>query len=200
MNEAEIADLLARYGTPFLGLATFASCLIVPLPASVIMITAGGLAASGLLPPTAVFFWAFLGAILGDQSGYFLGARVAHPLERFAARRARTAALWARAHDMLDRFGGPGVFLSRWLLSPLGPYVNFICGAADMTWGRFTVFAVPGKAVWVLIYVGLGFGVIGNLDWLAAALPGTVGLVSIIAGACIVFAGWRIWRRRKTRV
>ena len=60
------------------------------------------------------------------------------------------------AEDWLKRRGGAGVFLSRWLLTPLGPVVNLTSGATRYPWPRFLLFDVLGEALWVVLYVWLG--------------------------------------------
>lgn len=56
-----------------------------------------------------------------------------------AQRLASRAAPLGKAKDMLERCGGVAVFLSRWQVSALGPYVNFAAGAANQPWLVFTV-------------------------------------------------------------
>ncbi len=69
---------------------------------------------------------------------------------------SRRAALMGKATGYLRDRGALAVFLSRWLFSPLGPYVNFAGGAARLDWGRFTWAGIAGETVWVALYVGLG--------------------------------------------
>ena len=95
------------------------------------------------------------GSVIGDQIGYALGRwggrRVTSRLERwFGERRLKSAAEW------LKRWGGGGIFLSRWLLTPLGPFVNIASGLTGYSWPRFLLYDLLGEALWVALYVLLG--------------------------------------------
>jgi membrane-associated protein len=181
-------SLVPLWGLWLVPLATFLSCLALPVPSSLIMLAAGGFAASGDLVLWQVAAGAFGGAVAGDHAGYALGHRGGRVLDRLARAPARRAAL-DRAAQQLRRSGPLAVFLTRWLLSPLGPYVNFAGGAARIGLSRFSPADVAGEAVWVGLYVGLGYlfadrmselgAILGNASGAlaAAAVAGLLGLV-----------------------
>ncbi|MDU8926478.1 DedA family protein [Alisedimentitalea sp. MJ-SS2] len=188
-------NLLGQYGAPLLGLITLASCLALPVPASLVMLTAGGFAASGDLDLPLVSAAALAGAIFGDQIGFFLGRGGQSALYRLIDRYPRRAAILTRARDLLQRGGGIGVFLSRWLFSPLGPYVNFAAGAAGLNWLRFTVWGAAGELVWVSLYVGLGYGFSHNI----AAVAQFAGDISgLLAGLALMLVTG-LWLRHVVR-
>lgn len=178
--------LVPAYGAGLLALSTFFSCVALPVPASILMLAAGGFVASGDLAVVPVAGAALGGAVLGDQLGY-AGGRLggAALLARIAA---HTAAV-ARAADLLARRGGAAVFLSRWLVSALGPYVNVAAGAARQPWILFTVWGVAGEAVWVGIYVGLGYVFAGNLEAASGLAVDVLGMLA--AGAVAI--GLAVW-------
>jgi membrane-associated protein len=189
--------LVPQYGLWLLSISTFLSCLALPIPASILMLAAGGFASSGDLSMPGSLGAALAGAVAGDQAGY-LGARWggAALIDRLGAR----AAPVAKARGFLSRHGGIAVFLSRWLVSALGPYVNLAAGAARQPWGRFTAWGVAGEAVWVGLYVGLGYVFTGNIaaaSELAVNVLGMLaaGVVAIGLGAWLV-AAVRAERRR----
>lgn len=192
--------LVAHYGSAALFIVTFLSCLAVPVPASLMMLTGGAFAASGDLPLATVSLAAFGGALGGDQAGYLIGQSCAGSLERWAAARQGRALLLERARASVDRWGGVGVFLSRWFVSPLGPYVNFAAGAGRMRWARFSVWSAAGETVWVALYVGLGYLFASSLTTVAEFAADVSGL---IAGAVVaVGIGFWLWmmHRRHGRV
>ena len=65
--------LVPVYGLWLIAVVTFASCLALPMPASIVMLAAGGFAASGDLVLWQVMATAVLGAIAGDQLGFSIG-------------------------------------------------------------------------------------------------------------------------------
>ncbi len=177
--------LVPQCGAWLLAGCTFLSCLALPLPASMLMLAAGGFVAAGDLAFFSVGFAALTGAVTGDQVGYFAGRWGGASLTmRLGAR----AVPLAKATEILARRGGIAVYLTRWLLSALGPYVNVAAGAALMPWAKFTVWGVAGEASWVGLYVGLGYGFTGNLEAASAMALELLGFISAVAVA--VGLGW----------
>ncbi|MGL6209949.1 MAG: DedA family protein, partial [Paracoccaceae bacterium] len=127
-----MTQLVADHGVWVLGVLCFLSCLILPIPASLAMLAAGGFAAVGQMGVGAVVVAAFVGAVLGDQAGYWVGRYGGVPLVRRLAR--HRGQVVARAKGLLEQRGAVAVFLTRWLFAPLGPWINFACGAAGMGW------------------------------------------------------------------
>eukprot|EP01036_Dinobryon_divergens_P044092 gene44092-58805_t len=138
-----LLTLVPEWGAILLALANFLACLALPVPASLVMLAAGAFAAAGDL--NALPLW--IGAIAGlcwainaaIGSGVALGPASWCGCPGVGARRL------------------PAIFLSRWLASPLSPYMNFAAGAARINWLGFTLPASAGASVWVSIYIGLGY-------------------------------------------
>lgn len=187
-------SLVTSYGVWALALTTFLSCLALPVTASLAMLAAGGFVAAEELPAVEVVLGAFLGAVIGDQVGFGLGRFGSGPLARLAERPKRGAML-RRATEDLKAKGVPLVFFSRWLVSPLGPYVNLAAGAMGMAWRRFVVGDLAGEAVWVLVYVGLGYLFAGNI----AAVADILGSLSGLFAALAVAAAAGVWLFRAAR-
>ena len=190
-----LLDLVPRYGLWIVALATYVSCLGAPIPSSLIMLTAGAFVAAGDLPLVWTAGLAYAGAVAGDQTGFRLGRTGGALVARLGGGDGKTAVLVARAAALADRHGGWGVFLSRWLLSPLGPYMNFVSGAARMGWARFTAWGAAGEAVWVSLYVGLGYGFAGQIQAVADIAGNFSG--ALAAGAVTVGLG--LWLRAALR-
>ena len=66
-------ELVTGYGWIILFLATFFSCLCVPVPSSFVMLAGGAFASTGDLGVSEVVLAAFAGAVLGDNTGFWLG-------------------------------------------------------------------------------------------------------------------------------
>lgn len=153
------------------------------------MLAGGALAASGDLSAFILITAAFTGAVLGDQTGYFIGRRFGRrALIRLSRHRGR-AKVVARAEQMVEDRGGLGVFISTWLIAPLGPYVNVVAGAAGLRWARFTLADVLGEAIWVNLYVWLGFAFAGSLTLVAELVGDVMGLIA----ALVIAASAALW-------
>jgi membrane-associated protein len=187
--------LVPQYGVALLGVATLLSCLALPVPASILMIAGGGFISAGDLPLVTSILAALAGAVVGDQIVYGLG-RWRGP--RIIAWLGARAAPITRATAMLSRRGGAAVFLSRWLIPAIGPYVNLAAGGAGLGWLRFTVWGFAGEIIWVGLYVGLGYAFTGNL---AAASDMALNVLGVLAAgvAAIALGAWLVRRSMATR-
>lgn len=190
-----LLSLVPTYGLWLIGLTTMASCLALPIPASVVMLAAGGFAASGDLVIWQVIAIAILGAVAGDQVGFVVGRVGGAPLIDRLSRKPKRADIVGKARTALEQRGGIAIFLSRWLFSPLGPYVNFLAGAMRNNWAKFTVWGVAGEIVWCLIYVLMGHSFAGNLSAASDMLGSILGLMA--TGTAVLGLGWWLWRQMK---
>lgn len=184
MTDALFA-LVPVYGAWIVFAATFLSCLALPVPSSLMMLAAGAFAAAGDLTLSAAAGAAYAGAVAGDQLGYAIGRQGGTPLVHRLERRRSGSAMIERARAMLDHSGAMAVFLTRWLFSPLGPWINFLGGAIGLAWRRFTLGSLTGEAAWVAIYVGLGFGFGSQITLIAQLAGNLAGLLA--AGAVTAF-------------
>lgn len=194
MNAQAFLALVPDWGALIVGLANLLACMALPIPASLVMLAAGAFIATGDLSPGTVWTAAILGAVLGDQAGYAIGRLGLTRLAGRFARNRRAAKLGRDAAHWLDRRRIPALFLSRWAISALGPYINLAAGAARMPWRAFTLPAVAGELVWCSIYLGLGWGfardiedigeTLGNLAFAASA-----GVVAVLLGRALLARG-----------
>ncbi len=186
---------LTSYGAWSIGIATFLSCLFLPIPTSLLMLTGGALGATGDLEPLEVGLAAFTGAVLGDQVGFQIGRVGGRSILARVARNPARAKLVARAEGMVERRGGLGVFLSTWAVAPLGPWVNLAAGAAGMKTWRFTLWDVAGEVIWVTLYVGLGYLFVDRIG----AVSGILSNISGALAAGVVAFGLGLWLRAAIR-
>ncbi len=185
--------LVTDYGAWMLFAVTFASCLALPVPASLMMLAGGGLVASGDLSALPAAGAALSGAVLGDQTGYALarmsgGGRFALWVNRKPAR----AKAMTRAHAMTGRWGNLGIFLSRWLASPLGPYVNLAAGIMRIDWPKFLLWGALGEIVWVSAYIGMGYVFAGQVTAVAEIAGNASGFLA--AAAVVAGLGAYLWK------
>lgn len=159
----------------------------VPLPGSPLLLALGSFVALEELELWPVLLVAGGATILGDQAGYAIGRFGGRHAIDALARRSGQSAQIHRAEAFLSRWGAPGIFFSRWLVTALGPWVNLSSGVARYPWPRFLLWDVLGEALWVGGYVSLGLlfsdrvralaDLLVSLGWLLLAL-----LVAVVAG------------------
>lgn len=180
--------LVSDYGLLVIFAATLLSCFALPMPSSLMMMAGGAFSASGDLVLWQVCAAALTGALIGDQTGYFL-ARHGGGDKLWARLRAlpHSAKLMAQAEAFLHRRGGWAVYLTRWLFSPLGPYVNLIAGATRISWARFALADLAGEITWVTVYVTLGYVFGSHIEELSDTLGSVIGVLT--AGMMTVLLG-----------
>lgn len=186
-----VFGLVTQYGAYVIFASAFLSCLALPIPTSLMMLTGGAFVASGDLDIWTVATAAHIGAILGDQTGYFIGRTGGAALVERLSRSPARASVLARARSLVDQRGGLGVFLSTWAVAPLGPWVNFIAGATGLSWVRFSIWDVLGETVWVTLYIGLGYIFMDQVATVAEIMGDLIGL----AVALVVAAAAGLWIR-----
>jgi membrane protein DedA with SNARE-associated domain len=186
-----LLSALGIYGVPLLFVALLVGSIGIPLPASFLLLAAGSFVAQQELSLWRVVSLAAAGAIIGDNIGYALG--------RWGGRRVLT---WLgnllgedrliKTQNWLQRWEGAGVFLSRWLLTPLGPVVNVTSGLSRYSWPRFFFFCVTGEVLWVSLYVLLGKFFSGQVQ----AMSDFFGYFTwVIVGLFVVLAlGWSLFK------
>jgi membrane protein DedA with SNARE-associated domain len=180
----QLLSLLSIYGLPALFLLLVVASAGVPFPVTLLLVAAGSFVEQGELKLWQVFVLASAGAVAGDQIGYLIGRSGGRGLVNRAAKRFGWTRAIERAEAFTRRWGGAGVFLSRWLITPLGPWVNLTSGAAEYPWLRFTIWDVLGESLWVALYVSLGrifsdrvqelADLLGNLAWVLVGALATL--------------------------
>lgn len=188
MNLDGVFALLPDYGAGLIAGMVFLSCLAIPLPSSMVVLLAGGLAAAGDFSLAQVAVGAFLGFIVGDQVAFQIGRRGGQPLLAKLKGRPARAALITKAESALRKRGSLAVILSRTLLSPLAPWVAYAAAASGLDWRHFTIPAVIGATIWTTFYAGGGYMFADNIALLAGL--GTDLLIAVAALGALAGSGW----------
>jgi membrane protein DedA with SNARE-associated domain len=192
MTDWLLATLLV-YGALALLPVIAGAAVGLPLPASLLLLAAGAFAGAGELGLVSLLLAAFVGAVAGDGLGYWLGRRGGPAaVQRWGGRFNLDGAVIARAERGLDRWGGLSILLTRFLLTPLGPVINILAGAARYPLRSFLLYDLLGEAIWVGSYVGLGYAFSANWDVLADFLGSGTRLVSLLV--VVVVLGWLLLR------
>jgi membrane protein DedA with SNARE-associated domain len=184
----EILAALVQYGLPALFVVVLAASTGIPLPASLLLVAAGSFVQQGSFSYWPVVGLGITAAVLGDQVGYFVGRWGGQWLNRQLARWAGGAARLAAADQAARRWGGLGIFLSRWLLTPVGPAVNLSSGLAAYSWLHFFWYDLAGEVLWVNGYVSIG-RIFSDRVQAMSSLLGDLGWASV-AFVLAVILGW----------
>lgn len=163
------------YGLPLLFGATMAASAGVPIPVRLMLVQAGSFAEQGEMELWPVIVVAIIAAVLGDQVGFGLARWGGRRLLVRLGRGINLEARINRAEGLARRWGGAGIFLSRWLVTELGSLINVTSGISAYPWRWFLLWDVLGEVTWVVLYVMLGYffstrvqtmaEIFGNLAW-----------------------------------
>jgi membrane protein DedA with SNARE-associated domain len=184
-------EAIDNYGLPLVfGMVTVAAAG-VPLPVSWLLLAVGASAAQGNYSIAAVVGTGFAAAVIGDHLGYLIGWSGGRWLVRRMARMLSIEEQLPKAQDALRRRGWVAVFLSRWLLLPLGSPCNWLCGSLGYPLRKFFVADVLGEALYVGLCVFLGVTFSEQIEGVAGLIGKTgAWLVGLALAALLV---WRLF-------
>jgi membrane-associated protein len=127
------------------------------LPGDSLLLTAGLLASRGVLNILILIPGLFIAAVLGDQVGYWFGAKTG-PLifNRENSLLFRRKNLLA-AKAFYEKHGGKTITLARFLPF-IRTFAPIVAGAAEMNYRRFVMFNLIGGLAWAIGVTLLGYG------------------------------------------
>jgi membrane protein DedA with SNARE-associated domain len=181
-----------------LGVATFLESLVLIgafVPATALMLLAGGLIATGALDPLTVLLWSVGGAALGDAVSYGLGVRLGGGALRLPLFRRHRRAI-ARTRLFSRRYGVASIFLGRFF-GPLRAFVPVMAGMLRMKAHSFQVANVASAFVWVAALVSPGYLAGKGLTILADPRVGPIALGAVVL---LVAVGLGVFFARKAPV
>jgi membrane-associated protein len=167
-------------------------CAGIPLPNTLMLLAVGSFVAQGELTLWQVLVVGSAGAVAGDQIGYCAGRMGGRRLVRRITDKVGGTDAIKRSEGYMRRWGGYGIFFSRWLVGPLGPWINLSSGITVYPWRRFIIWDVLGEVLWVCLYVMLGWLFSDRVQYLAD-LFGNLTWVIVGAIAASVL-GWKLFQ------
>ena len=127
------------------------------LPGDSLLLTAGLLASRGTLSLPLLILFLAPAAILGDNVGYWFGAKTGPRIfnrenSRFFKRKNLLA-----ANAFYEKHGGKTIVLARFMPF-IRTFAPIVAGAGEMRYRRFVFFNFFGGLLWVLSMLLIGFG------------------------------------------
>ena len=152
--------LIETYGYLIVFFGVVLGTMGVPFPSAAILLAAGVLVQQDQLGLRGAIVFGFLGAIVGNQIGYWVGFGAGRS---FILKWGRHVKLtperleWVEA--LFARHGGKAVFAGRFF-SVSRVLEALVAGTSRMRWGTFFFYSVLGGAVWAtaVVLVGYFFG------------------------------------------
>jgi membrane-associated protein len=158
------------------------------LPGDSLLVTAGLLAATHKphdvhLNLAVVLVGCGVAAVLGAQTGYWIGKRAGRPLFDRPESRFFKHEYVERAEAYFERFGGPKAVVLARFVPGVRTLMNPMAGVVDMDLAAFTVWNVVGGLAWALGVTLLGFWLgssVKNIDKYLLPIIAVVVVLSLI--------------------
>jgi membrane protein DedA with SNARE-associated domain len=149
--------LIENYGYLIVFFGVVLGTMGIPFPSAAILLTAGVLVQQGQLGLRWAIVFGVLGAIVGNQIGYWVGYQAGRP---FVLKWGRHVKLTPERLEWVERLfarhGGKAVFAGRFF-SVSRTLEALVAGTSRMQWGTFVFYSVLGGAVWATAVVLLGY-------------------------------------------
>jgi len=183
----KLYPLIEHYGYLIVFFSIMLATAGIPFPSASVLLASGVLVHQGHLNFTAAIAFGVLGAIVGNQIGYWVGHRSGRA---FLLKWGRYVKLTPERLDRVDRFvtreGGKAVFAARFF-SVCRLLEALVAGMSRMRWGTFAFYSVLGGVAWVtaVVLAGYFFGQAWGKEQLWSRLSPL--LVVVLFGAASIF-------------
>lgn len=155
---ATLQNALDNFGYVAVALFVMIECAGIPFPGETMLLLASFYAAiSHQLQIPLVIICAAMGAIIGDNIGYFVGRTGGRALvERYGKYVFIKPEHLVRAETYFAKHGNKTVFFGRFI-AILRAWAAFLAGVNHMHWRTFLIYNAAGGILWATIYGTLGY-------------------------------------------
>jgi membrane protein DedA with SNARE-associated domain len=189
-----LIDLFARYGYAVVFVGVLLESAGVPVPGETALLGGAAMAQFGRLSLVGVVVTAIAAAIIGDNTGFFVGRRGGRALVVRHGSKIGITALRLRQFDgFYERYGPQTVFIARFVTG-LRVVGAVLAGGSGLRWRTFVFFEALGAVVWSTAVAAAGYSLAYSWDTLERWIgrSGVIALVIVtLVGALMVFR----WRR-----
>jgi len=155
------------------------------LPGDSLLFTAGFLASQGLISPAALFFGAFIAAVLGDSVGYAFGKKIGPKIftkeDSFFFNKKHIE----RSEHFYEKYGKKTIILAHFI-PIVRTFAPILAGVGNMSYRTFIAYNIVGGFVWSVGVSALGYAlgtIVPNADSYVTPLVILIIIVSFIPPA-----------------
>jgi membrane protein DedA with SNARE-associated domain len=153
----EFYPLIEHHGYLIVFLGVMLGTMGIPFPSAAILLAAGVLAQQGHLDLRNTILFAILGAIIGNQIGYWVGHKGGRPFVlKWGSYVKLTPERLERVERLFVRHGGKAVFAARFF-SVSRVLEALVAGISRMRWDTFLLYSALGGTVWATAVVLAGY-------------------------------------------
>ncbi|CAN5855643.1 DedA family protein [soil metagenome] len=190
--------LIEHYGYLIVFFGVMLGTMGIPFPSAAILLAAGVLVQQGHLGLWGAIVFGLLGAIIGNQIGYWVGHAAGRP---FVLKWGRYVKLTPERLEWVEqlfaRHGGKAVVAARFF-SVSRMLEALVAGVSRMRWDAFLFYSVLGGAVWAtaIILAGYFFGQSWVLAQNSSGRAPLLLVVLLVVAPSVYFAyRWAVARR-----
>lgn len=152
-----IVNLLAEWGYVIVFFGVMLENAGLPVPGETVLLAAGFFASQGRISLGWVIVTALLGAVLGDNAGYWIGRRLGRTLlVKYGRFVFLTEERLVSMEVFFEKHGDKMVAVARFITG-FRVFTALFAGASVMPWRRFFVFNVVGAVAWSVAISLLGY-------------------------------------------
>lgn len=190
-------QLIANYGYLAIGIVIGLESMGLPLPGETMLILAAAYASkSPGLNIWVVGAVGAVGAIIGDNCGYWIGNRFGYPLlRRFGYRLGLSDRRVKLGQYLFAQFGPWVVFLGRFV-ALLRILAAFLAGVNRMNWPLFLAANAAGGVLWAAIFAFGGY----HLGKAVFDVHSNLGPIAIAGAALVLLALGVVIRHQESRL
>jgi membrane protein DedA with SNARE-associated domain len=195
-----LAPILNHYGYLAVGGLVLVEDFGIPVPGETILIAASLYAGAGKLNVVVVGVIAWVCAVLGDNIGFaighFGGRRLALKYGKYVF---LTPKRLDQAEQFFDHHGGKIIVAARFI-EGLRQANGIVAGITGMHWKRFIPFNALGAALWVGLWVSLGYLAGSHITTIYEQITRySLYLLIALAVAVVALVIVRVRKHRRTR-
>lgn len=175
-------ELLFNFGYLGIFLIIGMESIGIPVPGETTLITASVIAGTThKLSIYLVLLAAILGAIIGDNIGYWIGRKLGDNLVvRYGKKVGLTEKKIRVGQYLFIKHGGKIVFFGRFF-ALLRILAAFLAGINKMSWKRFLFFNAAGAVIWASLYSAAAYNLGKNIHKLDSPLKFITFVITIFA-------------------
>jgi membrane protein DedA with SNARE-associated domain len=149
--------LIEHYGYLIVFFGVMLGTMGIPFPSAAILLAAGVLAQQGHLDLRDAILFGILGAIIGNQLGYWVGHKGGRQFVlKWGCYVKLTPERLERVERLFVRHGGKAVFAARFF-SVSRVLEALVAGISRMQWSTFLLYSALGGTVWATAVVLAGY-------------------------------------------
>ncbi len=198
---SHVHHAIAHYGYAAVLLGILLEDFGMPTPGETLLVAGAIGASQGDLNIWLLLFLGWLGGVIGDNIGYWIGYSGGHRLMlRYGGRIGITEDKLKQVEKFFARYGDWVIVFARFVVVAR-QFNGIVAGTLEMPWWRFIVLNAVGAALWVGFWGGLAYMLGKRFYLLQRHIMEYRTPILIAIGVAIVIAGigYVIWRRRRRK-